>query len=51
MVEKAEESESSGETASGERPNMQNMGISLTRVVTGTKMVGAGLRLLLRSSE
>ena len=40
-TERAEESESSGETASGERPNMQNMGISLTRVVTGTKMVQA----------
>ena len=40
-TERAEESESSGETASRERPNMQNMGISLTRVVTGTKMVQA----------
>ena len=30
-TERAEESESSGETASRERPNMQNMGISLNQ--------------------
>ena len=50
-TERAEESESSGETESGERPNMQNMGISLTTEWSLEQRWCRLLLRLMRSSE